>query len=108
MINTAAALARECTQVQALSMKLVQAIKKFATDTAIKTTKFNKRASSIEDARVQQGILIYSTSQSSTQVDDQITTFTGDTFTSLPQWKSNVLQLLENQELRGRLGQVSF
>ena len=100
MINTAAALARVCTKAQALPMKLVQAIKKLATDTAIKTTKFNERASSIEEARIQQGILMHLTPQSTTQVYQQITTFTGDTFTSLPQWKANVLQLLEKSGIK--------
>ena len=84
-------------------MWLVQAIKKFATDTAIKTTRFNERASSIEETRVRQGIRMHSTSQSTAQVDDQITTFTGDTFTSLPQWKAMCCNSWKTQELRDRL-----
>ena len=66
LITAAAALAIYCTQAQALPMKLVQAIKKLSTDMSIKTTKFNGRDSSIEEARIQQGILMYSTLQSTT------------------------------------------
>ena len=78
-------------------MRLVGAIKKFATDTAIKTTRFLTRADSIDEARIQQGILMHSTPQ---QVDDQIANFSGDTFVPLPQWRAHVSELLEKSGIK--------
>ena len=43
LINAASALAKECTQAQALPIPLVGAIKKYAIDTANKTRQVNNK-----------------------------------------------------------------
>ena len=85
MISAASALAKECTQAQALPISLVGAI-----DTANKTRQFKDKVKGVKEARKTQGILLHSTPQNIPQVENQIMTLI-----YLPQWKANATELLE-------------
>ena len=92
--STVSALIKECTRATNLPVLLTAALKGSARKEGEKSLAFISKVACLREEKERRGILLFPTSQTVSQTEDQIRVFSGSDFLTYPEWKTETMAVL--------------
>ena len=92
--STVSALIKECTRATNLPVLLTAALKASARKEGEKSVAFISKVACLREEKERRGILLFPTSQTVSQTEDQIRVFSGSDFLTYPEWKTETMAVL--------------